>query len=178
MRHVQLTRFFLVGAAWLLAAIALPLPCCDLNRFLAWRGTVSTLFFIQWIFSLPRSILQDYLDPAKSHGTMGGRLTARFDVAGLDLAWLAAITVGFLLFAASPVLLLRVRSLRGATILRCLAPALFLLPLTTLFPVPWRYPLPLIGMYLLAAAHGMVAIALILHPKPTLEPAFPISIKE
>jgi hypothetical protein len=170
-------RFVLVALGWLMAAVALPLRCCDLNGFLAWRGTVTTGFFVRWVFALPRMLLLDYLEPTTAHGAMGARLTAKFDVAGLDVAWLAAVLTGLILVALAPILVYRVRSLRAAVTLRCLAPVLFLLPLTTVAPASWRYPLPAAGMYVLAAAQVVIAVALMLAPLPAAGPAFPIEVK-
>jgi hypothetical protein len=174
---LSLIRYLLVALGWMLAVIALPLQCCELNGFLAWRGPVTTAFFIKWLFQLPRYVIRDFLDPSAAHGAMGGRLTARFDVAGLDLLWLGAVLTGFVLMAAAPVLVHRVRSPRGAITVRCLAPALLLLPLTALAPESWRYPLPLGGMWVLCAAHVVVGLALMLSPFPSRMHPFPIEVK-
>jgi hypothetical protein len=172
-----MVRYGLVVCGWVLAVVAWPLRGCDLNGFLAWRGTVTTGFFLRWIFALPRYVIRDFFDPSSAHGAMGGRLTARFDVAGLDLMWLGAVLTGLVLMATSPVLVHRVKSVRGVIILRCLVPVMGVLPLTTVAPAGWRYPLPLAGMYLLAAGHVVVGVALMMTPMPRRERPFPIEVK-
>lgn len=161
--RLHIVRYVLVATAWLLLFISLPLPGGNLNGFLRWRGEVQTWFFLRWMFGLPRQVITD-LD----HG---------LPPFWMDTAWMLIMLLGLILLLAAPIIVYRPRSPVTQIVIRCLAPAMLLLPVTLCLPESYSFPVPHAGLWLLAAAHILAFLALMLAEKP-LNPAtaFPITL--
>ena len=170
MRRIVVWQYGLMAVAWVVAIIAWPLRGADLNGFVSWHSDVNTAGLVQFLFERPRSIAQDLRDPAM----MSVRPSA------VHSAWLVTVLIGFVFFAFAPTLVRRRHLWRapGQTAIRGFAATLLAFPLATVAPQSWHLPQPMIGMYLLAAAHVLMFVALVMTPaKPTegaLLPGFPV----
>ena len=166
--RLSIVRYTLIGLAWLLVFVALPLPAGNLNAFLRWRGEPETWFFLRWLLSMPRQVIQDALKPDTLN-------TDAFY--WMDAVWMLVMVLGLLLVFFAPVLVHRVRKPAAITIVRCLAPAMLLLPVTLFMPVEYRFPVADIGLWLVAAAHVLGFVALILRETVIApETSFPINV--
>ena len=144
-------RYLFTTLGFLLFLISLFLPTANLNLFLRWRGNATGLQFLAWLFlGIPRQLLSTLRDPRG-----GGGYIPLMDL----LWWIAAITA-ILLFLASPLLIRRTFTAPTLLTLRYLALVLLVFPATAFFPEPLRYPQPHIGLFLLAASHLAILIAL------------------
>lgn len=144
----QQVRLVLVGVGWILFLSSLPAPVASLNLFLRWRGMVTGLGLLDWLFvGIPTQIL---------HFLRSG-LTGYISL--LDLAWWVAALVATGLFLISPWLVRRTLVPAQLLTLRYLALALLVFPATLLLPAHLRYPRPYWGMVLLAASHLCILVA-------------------
>jgi hypothetical protein len=161
--RIHIVRYVLVAAAWLLLLIALPLPATRLNGFLRWRSEVNTWYYLRWMFGLPRQVITD-LD----HG---------LPFFWMDTAWMLIMLLGLILLLAAPIIVYRPRSPVTQIVIRCLAPAMLLLPATICLPESYSFPVPHAGLWLLAAAHILAFFALMLaERRPDPATAFPITL--
>jgi hypothetical protein len=162
--RIHIIRYLLIAAAWLLVFISLPFPAGSLNGFLRRFGNAQTWFFIRWLFSMPGWVVSD--------------LRYGYPIFWMDTLWMVVMLVGLILLFAAPILVHRARTPIAHTIVRCAAPATLLLPVTLFLPESYRFPIPDIGLWLLAAAHVLAFIALMLAEKHiSPDHAFPITLK-
>ena len=152
MPRVVIVQYVLMAAAWVVAFVSWPIRAVELNGFLGWHWMPDTAEFVRLLFEQPRLLIQESLPLSPSHM--------------LHTLWLSLVLIGFVFFILG-VSLVRRRFIWGTTgqqIIRGFTLTLLALPLSLLAPASWRLPQPLTGMYLLAAAHVLMFVALVLMP--------------
>jgi len=149
MRRVVIVQYVLIAVAWVMAFVSWPLRAAELNEFFGWRGILDTAEFVRFLFRQPWALIQHPVWTSPWH-----------------TLWLSLVLVGLMLFVLG-VSLVRRRftwQTTGQKVIRGFSLILLAFPLATLTPASWHLPRPLAGMYLLAAAHVLMCVALLLMP--------------
>ncbi|MCL2639852.1 MAG: hypothetical protein FWD53_03310 [Phycisphaerales bacterium] len=149
MRRIVIVQYILMAIAWLVAIASWPLRAAELNAFLGWHGILDTAEFVRFLFRQPWSLHQQPIPIAPSH-----------------TLWLTLILLGFIFFVLSVPLTRRhhLWPTKGQQLIRGFAILLLVLPLTLWTPSSWHLPQPLPGMYVLAASHLLMFVAIVLAP--------------